>query len=541
MRRLGLLLLACATASAGTLVTQWGAVVRGDVRVEGDVVVLTKGTKERREPVADYLLVEADDGRLLYAPRFEARLRGCEYIARDLRAALASKLVDDALAARDGQLARRCLDLAESSGFTGKEAEALKKRVEDVEKRNPTPDMNKAGAVAARLAGAASIHPDLLVQRARADAGDDGLRLLREALRLDPKHAGALALLGERAPKDFPLGSPALWLDWRLDLESRGAAFVPEKEPVLVQQRATWRKDVYGIEAGQIRMLTPVTHTATVGRCLAYGQVACAAMADFFKTPEPRARMSKTLLILLYPTKEEYLKQSVTAGPGEDRERAHLETTAGHHSPAEQVSRVVWDPDPDTERQTARVFVHELAHHWITDLNPRYSNKELQLINVSAPWIVEGIATFFEEGVYDPERGTWSLFDARSASLDTVLAVSKAKRLLPWKDVYTMDWRGFRQLSRKAEDGVPVVRRWHLGTILLPPGGLFYDQSAATVHFLCHGEGGVHREKLVEYITHRYTGKKDKLAIETAFGMTPDELGAKVLAYAQRVAEGWRP
>ena len=187
------------------------------------------------------------------------------------------------------------------------------------------------------------------------------------------------------------------------------------------------------------------------------------------------------------------------------------------------------------------MFVHELAHHWITDLNPRYANSELQLINVSAPWIVEGIAVFFEEGNYDPERGTWSLFDARSASVDTVLAVSKAGKLLPWKDLYTMDGRAFHALSRDRPNGVRVVRRWHLGTALLSPADLFYDQAGATVHFLAHGDGGAHRAKLIDYITDRYTGKKAKLAIETAFGMTPDELGSRVVAYAQRVAEGWRP
>lgn len=531
-------LLAALPSAAGTLVTPYGAVVQGDVRVEGDEVVVTRGKKERRDPKTDFLLVEGEGCRLLYAAHFEARLRGCEYIARGARVALSVKLVGEALAARDGALARKLLDLAESSGFTGKEAEALKRRVEDVERRDPTRDAKRAEAVAARIPEVAAIYPDLLVQRARVDEAE-GLRLLREALRFDPAHAGALQLLAERAPREFPLGPPRLWLDWRLDLEAQGARLLPETELELVQARTTWRKDLYGIEAGQIRMITPVTDTATVGRCLAYGQVACAALADVFQTRAPKPRLSKTLLLLLYPNKEEYLRHSTA--PNEELEREHLETTAGHHSPAEQISRVVWDKHRDTERRTARVFVHELTHHWVTDLNPRYSNAELRLINASAPWLVEGLATFFEEGIYDPEHGTWSLFDARAPSLDTVLAVAKAGKLLPWTDVYTMDHRGFNALPRKQESAFRVVCRWHLGALLVTPASLFYDQSAATVHFLYHGEGGAYRERLLDYVTDRYTGKKERLPIETAFGMTPAELGKRVEAYAGRVASGWRP
>jgi hypothetical protein len=533
--RLALLaLLAALPAAAGTVVTPYGAVIHGDVRVEGEEVVVINGKKERRDPKTDFLLVEGDGGRLLYAPHFEARLRGCEYIARGASVALAVKLVEDALFARDSTQARRLLDLAESGGFTGKEAEGLKRRVEDLARKNPTLDAKKAAEVAARIPGIAAVYPDLLVERARADE-TDGLRLLREALRVDPAHGGALALLAERAPKDFPLGPPALWLDWRLDLEAQGARLLPETDRDLLDARRTWRKDVYGVESGQLRILTPVTDTATVGRCLAYGRVACAALADVFRTAAPKERLSKTLLILLYPNMEEYLKHST----GSPERRKHLATTAGHHSPDEQVSRVVWDKHPDAERRTARVFVHELTHHWVADLNPRYSNAELRLINTTAPWLVEGLATFFEEGIYDPESGTWSLFDARASSLDTVLAVAKARKLLPWTDVYTMDMRQFNALPRQPESAFPVVCRWHLGAMMVTQGNLFYDQSAATVHFLYHGEGGAYRERLLDCVTARYTGKK--IPIEAAFGMTPAELGKKVEAYAESVAKGYRP
>jgi hypothetical protein len=104
-----------------------------------------------------------------------------------------------------------------------------------------------------------------------------------------------------------------------------------------------------------------------------------------------------------------------------------------------------------------------------------------------------------------------------------------------------MDHRGFRALSRKDEHALRVVCRWRLGAVQATPANLFYDQAAATVHFLYHGENGAYRERLLDYVTHWYTAKKPMLVIDAAFGMTPAELGRKVEAYAAQVAAGWRP
>jgi len=538
-RQLLCALLLALPAAAGQAVTAHGIVLEGDVAVDGDEIVVTRGRRVDRFAKAEVLLCEEDGGHLLFAPDFGSRMRGYEYLARAERVSLAADLAGDAVRARDASLARRLLDLAEADGFTGRDAEKLKKRVENLEARSATPDAKKAEAVASRLGELGAIYADLLVARARADEAG-GLRLLREALRIAPAHAGAQALLAERAPKDFALGPPDLWLRWHLDLESRGARLLGDDVEDVARMRREWRKDLYGIEAGQIRIVTPVLDTATVGRCLAHGQLVCAALAEIFRTDEPKPRMTQTLLVLLYPDMKEYLEKSVTRGTEEDR--AFLETTGGHYAPAEQLSRVVWDRDPDAERRIARVFVHELTHHWITELNPRYSNAELRLMpTVPGYWIVEGFAMFLEEGVFDADRGTWSAFDGRAASLDSVQALAKAGRLHPWKELYAMDYRDFAKLPRGKEYAQPLVRRWHLGPQGISPSGIFYDQAAATVHFLYHGEGGAYRERLLDYVTSHYTGKKEQVGIQQAFGLSPKELGRKVEAYARQVAEGWRP
>ncbi len=533
---LGLLL--ALPAAAGNAVGVNGSVLRGDLRVEGEEVVLAKKTKEERHPKSEFLLVEADDGKLLYAPDLEARIRGYEYLARAEHADACVKLLDLAIAARDGKLARRLLEMAQADGFSGKSADELKKKVEALESRSPTPDAKKAEQVAARLLEIQSLSASLLLSRARVD-DTHGLRLLREALRLDPAHAGAAAFLAERAPKDFAWGPPAFWLDWHLDLEARGVRMLPEADRQLEMTRAGWRKDLYGVEAGEIRVMTPVTDTVTVGRCLAWGRLTCAALSEMFKTDAPKPRISKTLLVLLFPSKEEYIKKS--AGES-DEECDYLETTAGHYSPMEQLSRLVWDRRPDAERRIARVFVHELTHHWVAELNPRYSNRDLRLSGtMTGYWIVEGLATFVEEASFDIETGTWSFFDARAASLDTVQALAKERRLLPWDRFYALDSAKAQSLPADQPSVFFVARRWHLGRDATTPARLFYEQAASTVHFLYHGENGAFRERLIDYVTNYYTGKKEKLAIEAAFGMTPAELGRKVEAYAQAVAAGWRP
>ena len=75
----------------------------------------------------------------------------------------------------------------------------------------------------------------------------------------------------------------------------------------------------------------------------------------------------------------------------------------------------------------------------------------------------------------------------------------------------------------------------------LTPARLFYEQATATFHFLYHGEKGVHRQKLLDFVTSYYTGKKVKLTVDAAFGLSPKELGQKVEAFAAQVAKGWRP
>ena len=538
MRFLPVLLLLAAAVSADRAITVHGTLLTGSITVVGDELVVTRNEREKRYPKIDYLLAEKDDGTLLYAQGYEGRVRAYAHLARIRRREALADLVDDAIRARDAKLAREILERAESDGYTGKDAEKAKRKLVKLEAKKSSPDGKKATRVRAGLEAALRILPDLLLARARLGDGDS-LKLLREVLRATPDSAAARALLDERAPKGFPAGSARFWLDFHLDLEARSATLLGDDEFELRRARGTWRKDVYGVRAGPIQLVTPVRDTRTVGRCLAYGTIVCEALDTLFRTDKPNTRATRALLILLYENREEYIAKS--GGSRRPEERAFLMTTAGHYSPMEQVSRLVWERDRDAERRVARVFAHELTHHWTMQFNPRYRDVKLRVgSKVPGYWIVEGLATFLEEGAYDIETGAWELFDGRARSLDVVQAVARMKRLLPWKAFYALPQRGLRTLQ-KSETKLEVFCRWKLGAVVETPGRLFYEQAGATVQFLYHGEEGRYRPQLVEYVTNYYTGQAGKLDIQTAFGLSAADLGRKVEAFAQEVADGWRP
>jgi hypothetical protein len=67
---------------------------------------------------------------------------------------------------------------------------------------------------------------------------------------------------------------------------------------------------------------------------------------------------------------------------------------------------------------------------------------------------------------------------------------------------------------------------------------VYYAQAAAACAFLFHGDDGAHRAKLLDYVARYYTAQpKDfaGLAVAEHFGIEPDELGAKIVAFATQV------
>ena len=131
------------------------------------------------------------------------------------------------------------------------------------------------------------------------------------------------------------------------------------------------------------------------------------------------------------------------------------------------------------------------------------------------------------------------LLAAFPGALDVVSTLAEEGKLLDWEKVYPLNQAEFAQLSHKFDK--PVRLRWALRGVGLSDTNLFYQQSAATCQFLYHGEKGKYRKQLADYVAAYYTGKNSQLVVEKAFGLAPNELGEKVVAFASKVMKGWKP
>lgn len=521
------LLLLSAAAVADTLVDRGGRVLAGSVEI-GDTHARVGGKKVAIE---DVFLVEKEDGTLVFAPSFEKRMRGYDAIAREHLRDGYLHVTRAALTAKDYDLARRALEMAESCGLTGREAGKHKRRLEKVS------DAGKASErVRAEFAELRRYYGELLVERAeRGLESEDGPRLLREALRASPTSKKGQELLARIAPKDFPIGNARIWLDWQIDLVGSGAHLVAEDAAPVMESRRVWRRDVHGIRADSILMITPVKDSRVIGRALAYGRMSTNALAELFKSDKPARDTSAPLRVLLFENREEYMRNTGTGRPQEDP--ASLEWTAGHYSPSEGISRFFWFSDVDAERRIAGTCVHELTHHWLEEHNPCVARNGSG-IATPGMWIVEGFATFMEEGIFDIDAGKWTLFNPRSRSLDLV-RVLPSRELVGWANLYRLSHSDFFRLRRDNE--VIVQGRWWLQPSVLSTTRIFYEQAGASCQYLYHAENGKYRAKLIEYVNAYYRGEANKLAIRDAFGMSAEELGARVVKFANAVADGWKP
>jgi hypothetical protein len=538
MRSLALLLLFATASRAGVAVGRDGSVLRdAELEVVGEQLVVG----EDAIPLGRFYLVEGDDGTLLWSRDLTARLRGYEFLARERIRTRAADLAARAIRARDAELACSLIEIAERNGLPARDAYKLEEKVARLKrsKGGLKPDYVELRKSASDLS---NTYVRILVARARRERanGGDGLALLRAAVGADARFAGTVALLDEVATKDFVLGDGRAWLEWHLEVEARGGKLLPTDHVELKKARAYWRPDVHGIECGPILAVTGVREGKVVGRALAVGRLVDRALTSLFQQFPLQRQHPSPMRVFLYSSKEEYLTKSGTGR--EYRDPTRLAWTAGHYSPSEGLSRLFWEVHPDAERRMMGACVHELTHHWLRERNPCYALSQIRR-RQDAPgfWIVEGFATFVEEGVFDIDARSWDLFNERCRSLDMVQALERSspESLLDWNRIYAISQRRFLALDRERK--IPYARRWSLGFGKASETRLFYDQAAATCQYLFHAENGKHRTALLRYVIDYYTGNEERLDPKVAFGMSGGELGTKTTAFAQAVARGWRP
>jgi hypothetical protein len=271
-----------------------------------------------------------------------------------------------------------------------------------------------------------------------------------------------------------------------------------------------------------------------------YAKITSRVLAKIFATDNPRRDDNEPLVIYFYESRDEYVK-SFGGNP-------IARMTLGVYSRADNISRFFWPETPDATREVRRIFVHELTHHWIERRNPRWHARDLagmdERVQVPGYWIGEGFATFIEEGRYDIDTYEWSHFNPRANSIGVVAALSQAKekKLIDWDKVYTLSQSAFHgEGLEKKGIFATAAKKWGLVPQPFVEIRLFYEQSAATCHYLYWTEGGKYRAALLDYVTSFYTSKREKTGTEAAFGLSPKQLGAKVEEFARKVVDGWRP
>ncbi len=595
MRTLLALLLVAGLATADKIVLRDKTILEGTAKAAADDGKITIGARTLKP---DEILLWVDgEGKPINTPTFVDQMRAYDAINDVTILERCREFIPAAIEAKAGGSARALLAEAERLGMPADEVDALSPRVlaTPPDKTDAAYDLHERKEFATLLAQQSKAN-GALKGKLR------GLELLRAALVRDEQQKSALEILETVAPgkrtgrrrrrrrqtdeqKKAAAAQRRVWLDWQVDvLPSKFGRIrlLNSGHPEMQRAKELWRprnKDtgqrgepipIHGIETEEIVFLTPMEKTAIVKMCVSIARTNCRALEKLFATDEPKRGTTDPLVIYFYRNQKEYIELS---GEGRGtRPSPMIAMSAGHYISTENVSRFFWPNRPGAAESVRETFVHELTHHWIQERNPRWSraNEAQGALKVTTPgvWIVEGIAVFMQEGRFDLKEGTWSHFNPHCLALDSVAAIAKMKlmpwdrrfkwsqfdpsnaaaacvipveKLMPWERLFTITKM---DLSTNVETGKIQAHykgKWNLRPIPMSEMLLFYKQSGSACQFLYWGESGKYREKLKDYVTAYYTGDKKGTDLQTAFGMTPDELGTKVEVFAQKVVDGWRP
>ncbi len=516
------LLLGAALARAETAVTADGMVLRGPVVVQEARRLARFGAEER--PLSSLLLVEKDDGTLVWAPDLDGRVAGYRALVGEKVRAEMPGLIKDAVRARDKEAARRIFDWAKEFGLDAKDERVLGKKVAELEGKSLKPVAEAQAEVLAREASLRRQLPDLILARmAREPEGSEGaLRLLRAALRESPAHEGALAELAKRSPG----GDARAWLDWHLDLETRGFRRLPEDSKQVLSVRHYWHPDVVASGNEDFTLYTPLRDPALEKAVLLRAWLVIGELKRLFATDQPRVRRSEPLDIRLYGNEKSLRTDAAyeviaEVPPFWQWRHGRCEVTA-------DLTRLLAPAAPEHRPLFERTLIHEVARHWLWSKCPRYGTTEIMRApDVAGHWVEAGLLSLLAEARFDLARGTLTFPPGLTPSLKTVreqAGITDPKRggLIAWKEFFLMDRDDAAALWEKD---------WFEGQV--QPSVLFGMQAAAVAHYLFHADLGARRAALVEFYVQQTVGNQAALAPQVAFGLSADALGAAVVAHCK--------
>ena len=518
-----------------------GQVLSGKVSYDAKKKILKQG--RRTFQISDIALILDGQNRPVLSTGSESLVWGLTQVSRNEYANACLKFVGDARRAGDLDLAEDLLATARDYGAQEKEAAVVERRLEAARKR-PAPKKDallervKEKVEAALEARAAPFWSAM--QALEEGQSSEQAALLGALLERDPQHEQALEFVKSMVPDQFqdhvtkdPMGA------WELAAALKEVKINFVKPPTpdqadltfaerqLGSSRITWRNDLDALETDQLLILTSVKDPGHLARCLSLGELVCDTLEELFASGTNKRDSRYPLELHLSESMEEYKRESSKRMRGfPPVNPAGLEWTAGHYNPRMNLSRIYLPKQKDAFESVMATYAHELTHHWIAERCPLFTTSERSKRNIGTFgfFLVEGIATFIEEAQFDLENRTCNLFNPKARAIDSV---AQAPILLPWDKVYAFRQIDFAGLKKKPE--IPVTLRWRLGVAKqLSQTNLFYEQAAATCHFLYHAEDGKYRDKLIELIRLHYTGKTKPDSVQRVVGMSPEKLGAAV-------------
>lgn len=537
-----------ASGTAGRAVLRDGTVVAGTFRPLDPESLSVEGGQPPRVPLADVLVAEDANGALFAAAREDEAADGVEALALRESAAAYAALAIQAIQARDAALLERLIAEATTRGAEPKDVVRAESQLKAYLARPVQPKPEERAKVLAAEAQVAAAPAHFFWERALRMPPDAPkaltIEFLARALDADPHHAEAAAAVRALLPAGIAPPEPFDPRDWISFV--RAAQFTPLEmvkppqpgaEDLTPGQRmlgmylGVWRKDLIALQSRQLLVISAPVKPGRIANCISAGELVCDLLESAFSSGKHVRTDRWPMTIVLFEDRDEYLKVlGRTAATSE--ERRMLEWSVGQYARGEG-SRLYLPEDEAGFRRVLKTFVHELTHQWLAERCPLYSEAEAVVIGSARPghFVVEGFAEMVEEMSFDLRRRTWR-FDPGAPSLETVAALPD-KVLFPWKEFFAFDQRAFGQLSHETDIEL-TLRRTLGGVSKLSRGHVYYDQAAAVCHYLFQAEGGKRRQALLEFAAAYYAGRPP--AVFEAFGMTAEELGAKVVAFAREHA-----
>jgi hypothetical protein len=532
-----------------------GVLVDGDLRCKFESGKVWSAALKKSMPLAELQYAEDPDGKPYFLRRASDALAFATAIHERRAAKQYVELAAKAATANGAALGRECLRRARRLGASGKELDALDKKLAGIGAKKPVAKTLEELETKVRELDSSRLTQ--LVSRWQALSTnasiEDQLPWLREILALDPAQPAATAVVRAALPDGLAPGAEfdaRAWLEFarsRPRETLKTIQVVPGAKPevdtppwglalarsIAPENRRRWRADVQAVGDDNLYILSPMTDPEALRACWSTSALVSRCLESMFGGVRGGALAARPLELRLYESKSEYMSHGFERAGEASR---GLLWTAGHYDPLANITHVYF-PERVPHEAVSPVFAHEVVHHWIQARCPRIEDSAaiLRALDKDGYWIVEGFANMVEEFDWDLDAGTWSS-PSRHADSPSIVARVDSDALWPWPKIAELSKVEFNGLKVR-EVAQLTAPNWLGRSSSLSNISLYYAQAGTLASYLYHADGARLRPRLFEYLTAFYEARTDGTSFEQIFGATAATLGEKATQWARELTE----